>query len=325
MASIIIFCTIFTCVIGKKNILNNGLDTSPTPYQSVISLWQIDGFEGGIGSRKQFLLGVARKFEKKCDGVLIMVSNQTIEGANQTLKDGNYPDVISFSNGINVAKMSEIKVEKQSKEGKISNTQYAVTWCMGGYVLIANPNLVSSFENLKEIDQLLVSQGEYTQPLIALSLEGITAKNVEVLKPMDAYVKFVTGKVSYFLGTQRDIFRLNNRGMEVLTLPLNKFSDLNQHISITTTDQMKRYYAQEFINFLLSDEIQHSLNKIGMFSRFHKVSYDNDCLVKMQKLSDFQTISAFIDKHNLSYLQNLSLDGVKGDEESLNKIKKLLI
>ena len=86
-----------------------------------------------------------------------MVSNQTIEGANQTLKDGNYPDVISFSNGINVAKMSEIKVEKQSKEGKISNTQYAVTWCMGGYVLIANPNLVSSFENLKEIDHLLVS------------------------------------------------------------------------------------------------------------------------------------------------------------------------
>jgi hypothetical protein len=85
---------------------------------------------------------------------------------------------------------------------------------------------------------------------------------------MDAYVKFVTGKVKWFLGTQRDVNRLETRGMSVKVTPLERFNDLYQYVSITSSDQIKRYYAEQFINYLVSEQVQKKLNEIGMLSCF---------------------------------------------------------
>ena len=290
----------------------------------IITLWQIDTFEGGVGSRKQFLLKAASMYEKNNDGVLIMVTNHTLEGAENNMKNGIFPDMISYGAGLDVKSFSEIKTKNVRSGGLVGNKCYATPWCKGGYVLISNPNLVTELKP-NRIDKLLVSQSLYTQPLTALLLEGVTAHDVEIKKPMDAYVKFVIGKTPYMLGTQRDIHRLINRGFEFNAQPLYEFCDLNQYVSITTAEEIKRYYANDFINFLTSDVVQKKLTDIGMFSPYIEVGYSNQTLSIMQKINAFKTYSVFLQKHKLIEMQEISLSATAGDQSALNKIKNLLI
>ena len=97
---LIVFSLFFTIFIGKNKITEQNKITFPAEYKGIISLWQIDGFEGGSGSRKQFLLKVARDFEKQNQGVLVMVINHTFLSATENIERGILPDLISFSNGV---------------------------------------------------------------------------------------------------------------------------------------------------------------------------------------------------------------------------------
>ena len=81
----IVLSLTFTAFIGKDKINEQSKITAPSEYKGIISLWQIDGFEGGSGSRKQFLLKVAREFEKKNNGVLVMVINHTFLSAKENV------------------------------------------------------------------------------------------------------------------------------------------------------------------------------------------------------------------------------------------------
>ncbi len=322
MALILSSCAIFTAFIGVNQINSEKSVVDKSEYKGIISVWQVDGFEGGIGSRKQFLLKSARSFEKKNNGLLVMVTDRTPEGVKEDFKKGVYPDLISYSVGTEVIGISELNVERKVSGGKIGGKDYATAWCRGGYLLITNPKLVT---NVSKIDKLLVSQAEYTLPLIALLESGIQVDNVEVLPPFDAYLKFVSGKTPYFLATQRDIIRLNNRGMEVNATPLDGFSDLYQYISITATDQQKRYYANEFINHLTSDDVQKDLDKIGLMSAFYPSAHENQVLSLMQSTKIKSTVSAFLSPVQIKELQSLSQKAVMGDEDALNKIKNVLV
>ena len=315
----------FTAFYGRYKIAESTIDKSPAQYKGVITVWQIDGFEGGTGSRKQFLLKAARSFERKHDGVLVMVINQTVDGAQDAINSGNIPDLISFGCGGEISGFGEISPTRQSKGGLVGDKCFATAWCRGGYVLIVNPALVSETEKISEIDELLVSQGEFTQPLAALALEGIIAKNIEVKAPMDAYVKFTAGKTPYFLATQRDLVRLKNRGFEHNAYPLTAYNDLYQYISVTSTDQIKRFYAQEFIEHLLSDKIQNTLSEIGMYSEFFSAEYDDEKFTAMQRVKDFRTVSAFTPAAKLKEMQEFSIAAAKGDNDALNKIKNMLV
>lgn len=320
IAIFLIFCVALTLGGGLKKIdQTNNLDKE-SEYKGIITLWQIDCFEGGKGSRKQFLLKVARDFEKKNQGVLIMVINHTTTSAEQAFSDGEYPDLISFGNGLDVKNLQKFVVDRAIPSGKIVDKTYATAWCRGGYVLIKNPNAKDLLE-----DTIIVSQGEYTQPLVALMLEGIEFDKVQVYNPMDAYVKFTQGKITHFLGTQRDIVRLKNRGMQVESTPLTQFNDLYQYIALTATEQNKIVYAKRFIDYLLSSKVQQSLNEICMLSPFEIVEFDDEHLQKMQRYNQFKTLSPFILSKKLKEIQSLSLSAVNGDKNALNKIKNVII
>jgi len=322
-AIIIVVCILFTIFVGKQKLLSTE-EVKSQEYKGIITIWHIDSFEGGIGSRKQFLLRSARSFEKKNTGVLVMVINHTLTSLNESIKNNEFPDMISFGNGAEITGMSEITPKKHTTGGIVGGKVYATAWARGGYVLIANKQLVDG--NVPDIlPELLVSQAEYTQPIIALKIEGIKAEKVTVKKPMDAYVEFVAGKTPYFLGTQRDINRLENRGVEVDAKPLEKFNDLYQYMSITSTDQLKRYCAEKFLEHLISDEEQKQLNRIGMLSPYTFVEYQNAHLSAMQKCDGFATFSAFTPAKILEDFKN-NYNLILGDnEEYKNKIKNMLV
>lgn len=311
---LMVLSIILTFTVGKNKISSNKITESVKGYEGVISLWQIDSFEGGVGSRKQFLLEVAREFEKEHEGVLVMVSTQTEVSAMKNYEKGIGADLVSFGLGFNVKNANPIDISYGFNGGKVGEKTYATPWCKGGYVIISNPKL--SDGNIKEEDEIVVSQGEYTQPLTALLLENITVKNFTVLPPMDAYVKFTSGKVHRLIGTQRDVVRLNRRGMEVKVTPIKNYNDLYQYISVTTKDGIKRYYAEEFVKFLISEKSQKKLNKICMLSEFTGLSFAEEGLNIMNGVKHKKTLSAFTDKNTLKNMQSVCEEGLKSGKST---------
>ncbi len=319
---LIVLSIIFTLLFGKNMIGQTNTLGKAESYKGIITVWQIDSFEGGTGSRKQFLLKVARSFERENQGVLILVIEHTEQSMLEEIKKQNYPDLISFGAGVEISGFSQLNIATTAG-GMVGNKSYAVPWCRGGYCLIANPKLTAEISD--DLEFVLVSQAEYTQPLSALYLEGINAKEIVVKSPMDAYVEFVNGKTPYFLATQRDINRLERRQMEVITKPLTKYNDLYQYVAVTASLPEKNYYAQKFIEHLLSESVQKSLKQIGMLSCALSIEYENIHLTRMQELNGFSTVSAFSSAKLLKEMQENSLALLKGNKELEIKIKNMLV
>ncbi len=319
----LIFAIIFTLFFGLKKVQNKEISGDSVQYKGIISMWHVDSFEGGKGSRRQFLLKVARSFEKKNQGVLIMVIEHTKESVKEQMENGVYPDLISYGNGVEVDKLCKLNVKRKINSGIIGNDIYATAWCRGGYVLIENPNLKEGVKGVDDV--LLVSEQENTQPLVALLYEGLETKNYKALPSMEAYVSFVSNKNKYLLGTQRDVMRLINRGFEFNSIPITKFNDLYQYVSVTARDHVKYYYANKFVEYLLSDTIQNSLTEIAMQSAFFEVEFAEKELNDIQKSSANSTISPFTPEVVLDELKILAPLAINGNESALNKIKNIVV
>ncbi len=319
IAVALIFTVVFTVCCGKNKIGEDKIVKDSKSEKQIICVWQIDTFEGGSGSRRGFLSDVARKFEKYNDEVLIMVTSHTIESAKNCMDNGIIPDLISYGIGTEITSAAEINVRNGSNEKEVKST-FAAVWCRGIYVLFENNGKLS-----KNHDELTVSRGEYTLPLAAYALDGRTAEDITEMSPLDAYVHFVGGKSKYLLGSQRDVVRMINRGFSAEITPISSFCDLNQYISVTSTDVRKVVYAERYVNYLLSDEIQKSLYKINMFSPYVKADYEEEVFLRLQSVVQKTGVSVFFSKERIKELQELSRSAARGEESSLLKIKKVLL
>ena len=319
LSLILIACMIFTFSFGKKDA-SDKIFNKKEEFKEVITVWHIDTFEGGKWSRREFLNYVAKKFEKKNVGVLIMVKSISRDGIVESINKGELPDIVSYGAGVDIVKLAEIKGDKTFNNGQVNKKQYALPWCKGGYVLFSKVDKQTD----NKIEKLVVSQSEYSQPLLSFLSENILTEKIEVLPPLDAYVQFVTGKAEYFLGTQRDVERLQAKGYSYNAKPLEHFNDLYQYVSITEKGNSKNF-TQKFIEYLLSEEIQKELTKISMFSQFYDISFENETLNKMSKIRQKDGLNLFLPSLTLKELQECSVKAVLGDDESLFKIKKLVV
>lgn len=295
-------------------------------YQCVLNLWHVDTFEGGSGSRKQFLLSVARQFEKQHKGVLVTVSSYSVQGVNLAFENNQFPDVISYGIGVNLANLTTLKVDKVSKGGVISNKCYATEWCRGGYCLVTKkPSLVDLSNDFFE--QIIISKGEFTQPYLAVGLEGITAKEIIEKPPLDAYINFVNSQNSVFLCTQRDLVRLANRGIEVDCRPLTAYNDLIQYVSVTTTNAVKNALSNQFVKLLLSQKVQLQLQNINMLSASQNITFQtpNYQLLQQVDWGNSLTLSVLTKAQTLSQLNQCAKQLVLGEKSMMDKIKNLLI
>ena len=134
-----LLCVGFTALFGADKIKEKKEIIKPIEFKGVLNLWHIETFEGGHGSRKQFLIDVATSFEKENDGVLVMVVSHTPTSANEALKNGETPDMISYGAGSVYTDMKQINCVLDFVGGKVEDKIYAVPWCKGGYVLFENP------------------------------------------------------------------------------------------------------------------------------------------------------------------------------------------
>lgn len=320
---LIVIIVIFTFTYGNAKI-SKSKEIKKTPeYQGVITLWHIDTFEGGKGSRKQFLESVAKQYEKNNKGLLIMVVEHTINSAYESIKNGNQPDIVSYGLGVDyLSNLLELS-EGNFNGGKIANKTYAKAWCRGGYALIFNPKKIKTIDKI--IENLVVSQNTFTQPLLALLEDDYTVKNLKILSPMDAYLDFVSGKTDIILGTQRDINRLFVRQMQVGVVALNNYNDLYQYISVTSNKSEKIGHCKNFIDYLLSQGVQASLSKIGLLSTNYTTEGQIEHLNLLQEVSSKSTLSFITTSQNLIEYQQLAYSSIKGSKEAYLKLKKVLI
>jgi len=132
---------------NKESLQNKFLGKIPA-FQGIITLWNIDTFEGGSASRSFFLEKVCAKFEKTYKGVFIKVENLTIDEMNANINNGKYPNLFSFGTGVSGLMKDKMIALPDNFSRKIKPNFYtagldgtvlkAIPWCYSGYTLISS-------------------------------------------------------------------------------------------------------------------------------------------------------------------------------------------
>lgn len=234
----------FTCLAVKNTSSGAAPESS-----SVLRIWQIDGFEGGKGSRADYLQQTGNQFSKE-NNCYVTVTSLSSEAVRLNLQHGNVPDIISYPAGI------------YGLEGIINGYQ---TWCSGAYCLLT---LNGDFSDVNTNNTILNSGKENFAKACAIlcELNGCTED-----KPTGAYVKLINNEYKYLLGTQRDIFRLKTRGVAFAVKPLEQYNDLYQNISVVSSSNNKEQ-AKKYIEYLLSQS--DGITKLGLVTE--QTVYDDE-------------------------------------------------
>jgi hypothetical protein len=114
-----VFSVVLSVCFGNGKIRDNKVLEQGKNDRSILTIWQIDTFEGGTKSRRQFLIDVGKEFESQNQGAFVMVNSHTISSAENTLENGIYPDIISYGNGLDLKQLTELKIDKTFKGGII--------------------------------------------------------------------------------------------------------------------------------------------------------------------------------------------------------------
>lgn len=240
-----IFACLCICAVagGCVAAFVNYSDGEEDDALQVLTLWQIDSFEGGRGSRAEYLRSLAQDFAKSAN-VYIEVTALSSDAARTNISAGVMPDIISYGAGF-------YGIESLVSEG------YGKAWCRGAYCIIALSG--TDFSSVSTANTV-INEGKDNLVSVAALFSGL--QGADYAAPTSAYVSLISGEYEFLLGTQRDVIRLQTRGESFEVKSLTEFNDLYQYISVLTRDGEKAAVAEEYINYVLSHG--ESLTRIGM-------------------------------------------------------------
>ena len=273
------------------------------PETAVITIWHVDSFEGGKGSRANFLRKVASGFSKKHKSVSFLVTSYTLEGVKTALSSGKTPDLISYGGcSINLDGYAE-KIDFSAVDGgELSKgKRYAVSYLKGCYFKIQKGSG----------DTVILSKSEYSSPEIAGLFSSVKGSDYQVLSPIKAHNLFTAKKNAIMIGTQRDLLRLINSEQEFTATLIKDYSDLFQYISLTAKGQTEKFYAREFINYLLSSEVQEKLTSINMFPINNAIIYSGDEYFSNCHIPPKYTFTPYALKNEYDNVCNMALSNLK--------------
>lgn len=288
----LVFVLAFTpLVAAKKTRTDNDFPLKPTEHERILTLWHVETFEGGVGSRGDFITGRAVEFGKK--GRHVLVKTHTIESAKESLKKGEKPDLVSFGIGADFVVPMAKRVTLTVAGEKVKSR--AFVWAQGGYFLFRKSG------DETPIKTLTISDGGKNLPLGAANLTGVKHENIETVKSTDAYLKLISGNTDAMLGTQRDIRRFTVKNFAYTATPLEKYNDLYQYVAITTDDEDKLPTAKAFAEYLLSEKTAKKISSLYMIPRYFSLT--DSPLQSYDASKNEKTISPFISLLNLETLK----------------------
>lgn len=288
----LVFVLAFTpLVAAKKTRTDNDFPLKPTEHERILTLWHVETFEGGVGSRGDFITGRAVEFGKK--GRHVLVKTHTIESAKESLKKGEKPDLVSFGIGADLVVPMAKRVTLTVAGEKVKSR--AFVWAQGGYFLFRKSG------DETPIKTLTISDGGKNLPLGAANLTGVKYENIETVKSTDAYLKLISGNTDAMIGTQRDIRRFTVKNFAYTATPLEKYNDLYQYVAITTDDEDKLPTAKAFAEYLLSEKTAKKVSSLYMIPRYFSLT--DSPLQGYDAAKNEKTISPFISLLNLETLK----------------------
>lgn len=260
-------------------------------YQGILELWHIETFEGGSVSRAAFLEKQCVAFEKQNKGTYIVVKTMSPEQLNLNLQNNNRPNLISFGIGVGdqfVDSLCALNFADSIRPdllvgGKFNGSQLALPYMLGGYAVIC--------QNKAPQNTTMVGVADFTNPVKASVLNKLNlqfAKNIN-FDSYTAYDKFLKAGHKNLLGTQRDVYRVNNRvskGMltDISYQFLTEYTDLVQYVSVFKTDAKQQQICTDFVRFLISAASQQKLANINMFSVLQNMClYTDNLFGQMEK------------------------------------------
>lgn len=262
-----------------------------------IKVWQIDGFEGGRGSRSQYLNMAGEQCFKK-EKTYINVVTLSADAARINLENGDMPDIISYAAGF-------YGIEKIIN-GK--NSAYK-NWCRGGYCIISLVEGVD-FSDVSA-ENTVANAGKDNLADVAAAMCGLNGCAFE--EPANAYLQLINGKYKYLLGTQRDVFRFKTRNVPFVLQPVTQFNDLYQNVSILTSNAEKYAVCNRFVEFLLRKD---DVGSLGLFNGECELCAEE--LVPMKETGFEYVLNYPCSKE---YIKELVAAAKNGD---VNKIKTML-
>jgi len=296
---VLLFLIVLLCVsVPIMAAFESRADEEKEEPLQVLTLWQIDGFEGGKGSRAQYLVDKFKKLLKD-DNAYLNVIPLTAEAAEENLKNGTVPDMISCSPTFN-AHLQLINAKDFAYK----------TWCYGSYCLLSLEENCN-FDDANSGNPV-INEGKGNLAAVAAVMRGLNGCAFET--PTSAYLKLLNGKYKYLLGTQRDVYRLKTRGVSFSVRQITEFNDLYQNISIITREGNRYGTCKRFAEYITTDN--HDVNKIGMFAT-NAEKYDDE-------LSFLQTAGFEYSLQSPCSGEYISALKAAAQNCDVNKIKNLL-
>ena len=261
----------------------------------LITVWQIDNFEGGKGSRAEYLRSIGNKFYSETD-IYVDVTAVSADAARANISAGTLPDIISYGSGF------------YGLESIVDEKDYSVSWCRGAYCLISINSSDFSAAN-KENTVVNAGRDNLTEVVALLSgLEGATEE-----APTAAYVSLINGEYEYLLGTQRDIIRLQTRKQSFNVFPLTCFNDLYQNFFVIAKGE-KQSACRDYIDYVISES--ENLYKTGMF--YGELHLYSDEMNALEKVSAEFTVPPIVSEEYISRLKSAA------SATDINMLKSLL-
>lgn len=288
----LVFVLAFTpLVAAKKTRTDEDFPLKPAEHEQILTLWHVETFEGGVGSRGDFITKRAVEFGRK--GRHVLVKTHTAESAKRAAENGEKPDLVSFGAGadfvVPLAKRVTLTVAGEKIKGR------AFVWAQGGYFLFRKSGDVS------KIRTLTVSDGGENLSHGAAYFSGVKYERIETIKSTDAYLKLMSGKTDAMIGTQRDIRRFTVKNFSYTATPLEKYNDLYQYLAVTADDEDKLSTAKAFAEYLLSETAAKKLSALYLLSRNFPAS--DSPLSDYDPAKTEKTISPFVSAANLEAIK----------------------
>lgn len=318
---------------------------SPATYQGVLELWNIETFEGGVGSREAWLTNKSAKFENANTGLFVHVTTLSVEQLMSKLAEGQSFDLICFSRGVgNLVKEKLAPITqnmgfvKQNYliSGQIDGKQYAVPLYSGAYCLFARAEQLSADQllsnaltqtytrkigkNTVELQPMICGFTPYNSPLSALAMSGGRGKaNVsEDITQYQAYEQFVANRTAVtLLGTQRDMYRLaqretNGKIEQLVFAPLGAYTDLVQYVGVSVDAGDKADSCVRYLQYLLSEETQATLSNLALFSVLEQTIYTSERYVACeQSLATAYVPNVFADESSITNQRQTAKDTLR--------------
>lgn len=267
-------------------------------YQGVLELWNIESFEGGVGSRESWLRSRAVKFEQANNGLFVHITTLTEAQLADKLAQGDSFDMICFSRGAGASVQDKLAAitfdlggtaENFVLSGQLKGVQYAAPLYAGVYCLFARDEMLSADRLVSEaltktctrkvgkttvtLSPMICGFTAYNSPLTALALSGGhgEADISEQVTQYQAYEQFLDNRTAVtLLGTQRDMYRLSKREQDgridkLAFAPLAGYTDLVQYLGISAATENIQP-CERFAQYLIGEESQSTLVNICMFS-----------------------------------------------------------